>query len=387
MIPPAQAPARYSAGLSLAFGGAMFLVLLLIGFLGGGRSWGAWAGVVFWSAVCAWTAYGIIHSGRFHPYRFWLFLLLALGTLLSVFVAPSRPMTEWSAAAPSLLGPAAPVCHIALAGDLVSLGGHAFQAWFNPANAGLGFYYLLGISYLLFTLLLGTGWCGWACGYGAWDETASRLGARRPRWRLPGNPRLWAAASGGLLLAVVLLAFMHRELIFCEWLCPFKLTEPLGGAALEHRTLQLSVLAVVGLVFILALPALTGKRTFCLLICPFGAWQRWVGRINPFAILCSPEACNQCGACSRVCPLGAIRTAEGTVVALEVQCVRCGRCLDACPSGALRLAWRGRSDAGGGFSVRLAFILTAVLLAGVAGAAVWGQAGARIGRLLIGGGT
>lgn len=364
-------------------GGALFLGLLLIGWLGGARQGGALAGASFWAAACGWTLFRILHAGRINPHRFYLFALLALGTLLSVVLVRPRPVVEWSPQAAATLGPEGMVCHIALAGTLAQLFWNSVQAWFSPDGASWGFYYLLGLGYLAFTLLLGTGWCAWACGYGAWDEAASRLGAKRPRWRLPGNSRTWLAVSGGVLLAVVLIAWLQREAVFCRWVCPFKLNESLGVTEAGRRIVQIAAFLAVGAVFVLLLPALTGRRTFCLLVCPFGAWQRWVGKVNPFRITCRAEQCTACGACIRACPLGALKTENGRIVGVEAQCTHCGRCLDACPSGALKLTWRTRPSESGHFNARLAFILSAFIVAGTVGMAVWSRAGALLWRVFF----
>lgn len=55
------------------------------------------------------------------------------------------------------------------------------------------------------------------------------------------------------------------------------------------------------------------------------------------------EACLRCGACTAVCPDGAIElTYDADEPQLDrTRCQACGKCLDACPSGTLREAVRG----------------------------------------------
>lgn len=362
---------------ALAIGGGITLALAGLAALAGVPGPGAWAGVAIWALFCGWTAYAILNSGRLNPHRFRLFLLLAAGTLLAVFASNSPQVIEWKPQDSSTLGPALPVCHIALAATLGNLAVNLARALVSPEGLGWAFYYLLAGAYLAFTLLLGTGWCSWACGYGAWDEAASRPGAARTRWRLPGSPRTWLAFSGAVLLTLVLVAHWQREAVFCQWLCPFKLTEDLGGEAVAWvRRVKWGAAAGVGVAFILLLPMLTGKRTFCLLVCPFGAWQRWAGRWHPFRVRCASDRCTVCGRCVRVCPFGALELAGEARVSVAASCTHCGRCVDACPEGALSIGF-GRAGASGR-SVRVIFVLTAVLLAGVVGLAVWTRAGMRI---------
>ena len=49
------------------------------------------------------------------------------------------------------------------------------------------------------------------------------------------------------------------------------------------------------------------------------------------------EACDSCGLCVRYCPHGALKMAEGLVVANARLCTACGLCADVCPPEAIGL--------------------------------------------------
>jgi len=60
--------------------------------------------------------------------------------------------------------------------------------------------------------------------------------------------------------------------------------------------------------------------------------------------------CRHCedAPCSRVCPLGAIRQAEGRVELNKEICIGCKTCMMVCPFGAIELVHRQATAAGGG---------------------------------------
>lgn len=53
------------------------------------------------------------------------------------------------------------------------------------------------------------------------------------------------------------------------------------------------------------------------------------------------EACTDCGACVKVCPMSAIRKEGDRYVIDTTRCLNCSRCTTTCPQGALRVVRRG----------------------------------------------
>ena len=85
----------------------------------------------------------------------------------------------------------------------------------------------------------------------------------------------------------------------------------------------------------MVLPLLTKKRTFCGLICPFGAWQAFFGKINPYRVTIIKDKCTRCFRCVAVCPTFAIDKEGVHNFQVSPYCNRCGECMDVCSSGAI----------------------------------------------------
>jgi ferredoxin-type protein NapH len=375
-------PTRWSCSKTKAgmLAGCVVLLLLAMTWISGIGNWGEGAAKIAWSALCSVLAFHIFRSGKFYNYRFWLFLSLAIGALLALHLTSLSEVVEWSSKTGPDLNSQIALCHISIVSILGNTVSNLFSALVHGPWSRWGFYYLLGLLYLLFTLLLGTAWCSWACFYGAWDESAARLGGKKKWWRLPAEPGKWRHIGLGVMLAVIILAFVSREAFFCQWICPFKLTTQFWDAAGIYRWLQMSVMLVAGIGFVFVLPWLTGKRIFCSYLCPFGAWQSIVGRISPFRVQCTQSACDQCGLCQTQCPMHAISLSAHGELKLSNYCNLCGRCLEVCPRSAMHLVWREQDEAKSGQTswTPIAFIFCVITVQGMLGLAIWGSLGKQL---------
>lgn len=64
-------------------------------------------------------------------------------------------------------------------------------------------------------------------------------------------------------------------------------------------------------------------RPYCRFLCPFGFVAAWISRISLIQFR-KDEACIECRLCDKVCPTGAVNTAD------KGECYYCARCLDIC---------------------------------------------------------
>lgn len=225
-----------------------------------------------------------------------------------------------------------PYCHIAMAANLLDFLYNQYLAIISGSYTVWG-PLSLGFLWLLVTLTLGQGWCSWACFYGGFDNGFSKILKRPPvKLSLPEKLRDFPA---GLFLFLILISFTASLPIFCLWLCPLKITTAVISPDTLTGKIQFFIFIILGLLFIVILPLLTRKRLFCSLICPFGAWQSFFGRLNPYRVTIDREKCNQCKTCLRVCPSLAINEKGLSEYKISPYCNRCGECMDACPRKAI----------------------------------------------------
>jgi polyferredoxin len=109
------------------------------------------------------------------------------------------------------------------------------------------------------------------------------------------------------------------------------------------------------------LPILTKKRTQCGLFCPFGAFQSFTNKINPFEIRINKEKCIKCKLCLQACPAFSITEDLLEKGKTRLTCIKCGKCVDVCPKGALLFHVKGTSITGNAAVYRMLFLYPAFL--------------------------
>jgi polyferredoxin len=153
--------------------------------------------------------------------------------------------------------------------------------------------------WLALTLVMGKGWCSYACFFGGIEEGMAAIPARAkirnldPRWRLVP----WA-----VLLSMVLLSLAIFEPAYCMWLCPFKAVTEYVAARNLLGLVQNAIFVLLFAGLVILLPLLTKKRTQCAFFCPFGAFQSIFNKTSIFEIRIDPARCKPCLACQNACP-------------------------------------------------------------------------------------
>jgi ferredoxin len=170
------------------------------------------------------------------------------------------------------------------------------------------------------------------CFFGGIDDFFSRA-LKKPPLKLSGG-RKWRVFQLASLVFFASMSFVYMEPLFCKWACPFKATAEILNQDSPAVALQTTVFLILGSVFLVILPLLSGKRTFCSAVCPFGAIPPLLERLNPYKVTAGGK-CTGCGTCESVCPSFAIERDEGRYRPNRY-CTSCFKCVDSCPAGALR---------------------------------------------------
>ncbi|MBE0599085.1 MAG: 4Fe-4S binding protein [Desulfuromonadales bacterium] len=178
--------------------------------------------------------------------------------------------------------------------------------------------------FLLVTLALGRGWCGWGCPQTALTDLAEwaarRLGARVQAGKIVASRWQQAALHGFLALLALLVA---ANLLW-YFISPADFFTGLMAGILPSAALWALALLAVPLYIDLALV----RRLLCREFCPYGRFQAALIDAGTLTLRFHPDEahrCIGCGACVRACPTGIdIRLGE------QIECINCGRCLDAC---------------------------------------------------------
>lgn len=208
---------------------------------------------------------------------------------------------------------------------------------------------LVLVPFLATAVILGRGFCGWVCYFGGSVDAFRRSG--RPRWTLRRFRKNYqelgkreAVLDGlredikdikyGVTFALLLLGVGLTIPLICV-ICWTWLFQYIWWAIAAVLTFAL---------FVIILPFMTGKRSWCSILCPVGALLNLIERVTPFNVRVDPNKCTKDYSCTHVCPTYAMtRQTINEMSAPNVDCIKCGACMDQCPEKAIDLYVLGTS--------------------------------------------
>ena len=239
----------------------------------------------------------------------------------------------------------------------------------NGGMSGGGMAAMVGI-WLGITLVIGGGWCSYACFFGGIEEGMAAVLKRAKIRKI--DPRLrygpWA-----VLLAMVLLSLAIFEPVYCDWLCPFKAVSEYVAARNTLGLIQNAIFVVLFGALVIVLPLLTKKRTQCSFLCPFGAFQSIFNKVNIFSVKIDKEKCKPCVLCETACPTMSLTKESIARGEALMSCTKCGACVDACPRGAMEWHIKGTEAGCNPEHARLMFMYAAWGMAVMFGGSIIAQ--------------
>ena len=370
---PAREPRRVSRSLLLTLPIAVWSFLMFSGWFRhpnrsqqiAGSVTVAFMVVLFFMMMRTWSTY---------RWRRWFFV--ALGILFPVGFIHNVMAVRGTMGIPieEMIAGRTPFCFIPI--PLLILPAAFFKTLVFPGSilpkggmSGGGMAAMAGI-WLAITIVVGKGWCSYACFFGGIEEgmasvpAKAKLGKIDPRWRY--GP--WA-----VLLAMVLLSLALFEPAYCMWLCPFKAVSEYVVARNTVGMVQNGIFVALFAGLVLALPLLTKKRTQCAFFCPFGAFQSIFNKTSVFDVKIDSTRCTPCVLCQKSCPT--LSLTEESIAKGEtlMSCMKCGACVDACPKDAVVWHIRGTEVAMKPERARLMFLYAAWAMAVMFGGSIIAQ--------------
>ncbi len=246
--------------------------------------------------------------------------------------------------------------------------------------AGGGIAMMVGI-WLAITLVVGKGWCSYACFFGGIEEGMASV---PPKPKIKKLDSRWRYGPWAVLLAMVLLSLALFEPAYCMWLCPFKAVSEYVAARNWVGIVQNAIFIMLFAGLVIALPLLTKKRTQCAFFCPFGAFQSLFNKISVFEMKIDQSRCIPgCQLCQKSCPTMSLTDQSIATGSTLMSCMKCGACVDACPKDAAVWHIRGTEVAVKPERARLMFLYAAWALAIMFGGSIIAQGIATILHVFI----
>jgi len=238
----------------------------------------------------------------------------------------------------------------------------------------------MAAGWLIITIVVGKGWCSYACFFGGIEEGMAAVSGKAKIRKI--DPR-WRYGPWAVLLAMVLLSLALFEPAYCMWLCPFKAVSEYVAARNTVGLVQNGIFVVLFAALVLVLPFLTKKRTQCAFFCPFGAFQSIFNKTSVFEIKIDRTLCTPCVLCQKSCPTMALSDESIARGETLMSCMKCGACVDACPKHAAVWHIRGAEISSKPERARLMFLYAAWAMAIVFGGSIIAEGLATILHVVI----
>lgn len=183
---------------------------------------------------------------------------------------------------------------------------------------------------MLYGIVRGRAFCGWACPVNLvlepLDALRAKLGIKVRERGCPRHVKLWVA------LGALVVAAITGQLVW----------EAVNPISLFSKGLLFgSLTGLATFIGIIVVDLVWGHRVWCRALCPLGGFYEAVGTVGMVNVKMNYDACIHCDKCKRVCLcdpeiLDGVLSGEDKRVKAG-DCMLCGKCVDACPTKALTI--------------------------------------------------
>lgn len=340
---PAKLPPYNTAGhvwKSLLFCLPMFLILFML--LSGGRpNFSDPKNLISFLIVFLFFNYlffRILYTGKTDRYRAVIFILYAVFLSFAFILNMFQTRDAMTFNTSDMLQCQIPFCHLVISMILIPVA--LTNSIIFPGNILGGFAPVatMVVIWGLSSLALGKGFCSWGCFYGGWEDGFSRI-LKKPKMKNVNVLFRWSAFAV-LLLVAISSAFMLSP-TYCDWICPFKTVTEFEAVTSAETLVKTIIFASLFAGLVVILPVLTKKRMQCTTLCPLGALNSFINKINAFDIRINNEQCTQCKKCINACPTLSLDESSYQTSRAHFTCCKCGKCVDVCTNHAIHYHIKG----------------------------------------------
>lgn len=219
----------------------------------------------------------------------------------------------------------------------------------SPMAGGILSVFGLVLVWLMASITVGKGWCGWVCPFGGYEDFFSRV-LKKPVFSVSHFTKHIRRFQIFFFALVLLASAIFLMPVYVYWLNPFNIITGHFTTGGIHGTVVFFISTFLFIFLVVIIPVLTRKRFQCSAYCPLGALQNFTNKVSFFKVVIDETACNQCMKCVESCQFCAIdagtfgeemsQTSQMVLTpTISMACALCGECIDVCPQNAMRFEY------------------------------------------------
>lgn len=218
----------------------------------------------------------------------------------------------------------------------------------SPMAGGVSSVFGLVLVWLMASLTIGKGWCGWVCPFGGYEDFISRI-FKKPILSVSRFTKRIRRFQLFFFAIVLLFSVVFLMPVYVYLLNPFNIITGHFTSGGFHATVVILISVFLFVVLVVIFPLLTRKRFQCSAYCPLGALQSFTHIVSTFKVVINADACNQCMKCVEACQFCAIdididgaddgKSPVARTPVISTACALCGECIDICPEQAIRFEY------------------------------------------------